>query len=132
MSLYQHAVEPGISLAGDRIRLVVESKISHDFGLRRIGGANLPAGRARSIRLVEIYRLSDVGGNHSIVLADLGYAIHLNGEQDGDAFFFQFSRQRDRLRSAPAVAEYDDARAAFFFGGESSIVVQIQAPQNLP
>ena len=65
--------------------------------------------------LVEIDRLPYVGGNHGIVLSDLGHAIHLNGEQDGNTVALQLARQGYSFRCAPAMSEDDDAGLLFFF-----------------
>ena len=84
----------------------------------RAGSAALNLGLAvqKAIQLIEICSLGYVSGNDPIILAGLGDTIDLNGEQHRNAFFFQFSRQRNRLRSAPAMSVEDDAGVPLFFG----------------
>ena len=116
VSFYQEPVEPGISVAANGIGFVVEPEISQDFRPLRVCGANLGPAVHDSVGLIKIYRLSYIGRDYLVILADLGDAIHLNGEQDGDAVFFQLSRQRYSLRSAPAMSKDDDAGILFLFG----------------
>jgi hypothetical protein len=71
---------------------VVEAKISDDARAGWIGSADLASAVQKAIRLIEICGLGYVGGNHPIILAGLGDTVHLNGEQHGNAFSFQFSR----------------------------------------
>src|SRR5260370_20082859 len=101
---YQDPVEPRISLATDGPRPIVIAEVSQDFRMYRIGGPNLGSSVHDSIRLVEIDRLPDVGGNHGIILTDLGDAIHLNGEQDGNTISLQLACQSFSFRGAPAMA----------------------------
>ncbi len=115
--LDQDSVEPGISLATNGIRFVVVAEVSQDFRPRRILGANLGPPVHDSVGLVEIDRLSHVGGNHGVILADLGHAIHLDGEQHGNAIPLQLARQGYGFRRAPAMAKDDDAGILLFFGG---------------
>jgi len=97
-----------------------------------IGSANLGSAMQKSVRLVEIHSLLYIAGNNRIVLADLGNAIHLNGEKNRDTFSFQFSRERDRFRSSPAVPKDDDAGSPLFVRRQCSVVVQVEAPQHFP
>ena len=112
---HQHPIEPGIAFAADRVRFIVVSKVSHNLRTGRIGSANCTLAMHDSIRLVEIYRLPYIGGNKVIVLPDLGDAVDLNGEENRDAILLEFPRQRDCLRSTPAVSEDDNAGVLFFF-----------------
>ncbi len=116
--LHEDAVPPGILFAVDRIRFVVEAEISEDVSACGIGGADLGFTVQPAPRLIEICGLGYVGGNELIILAGLRDAIHLNREQYRNAFFFERSRQRNGLGSAPAVSIQDDAGVPLFFGRE--------------
>ena len=96
VSLHEDAVVPWVVPALDRVG-IVEPEISDDAGACWIGGANLGPAVDKTVRLIEIYRLGYVGGNDRIIFTELGDAIHLDGEQHRNAFFFQFSRQRNRF-----------------------------------
>ena len=102
--LHEETVVPGVLLASDRSRFIVEAEISDDVRACRIGRADPGLAVHKAIRLIEICRLGYVGGNDPIVLAALGNTVHLNGEQHRNAFSSQFSRQRNGRRSAPAMS----------------------------
>ncbi len=93
-----------ILLAVDRIGFVVEAEISDDVRARRIGSTDLGFAVQKTIQLIKICGLGYVGGNDLIILAGLGDAVHLNGEQHRNAFAIQLSRQRNGLGSTPAVS----------------------------
>ena len=67
------------------------------------------------MRLIEIDRLGHVGRNDRVVLANLRNAIHLDGKEHGDTVFFQFLRQHDGFRAAPAHPVNDNAGAVLLF-----------------
>ena len=80
------AVPPGILAVAAHWRLaVVEAKIPQNSGALRIGGANPRTAVQKTMRLVEIGGFGDVGGNEPVILMAFSDAIHLNGEQHGDA-----------------------------------------------
>ena len=104
MRLHEDAVISWIPFAVDRIRFVVEAKISDDVRACRIGSADLGLAMEKPLPLIEVYGLGYVGGNDLIILARLGDTVHLNGEQHGNAFSFQFPCQCNGFRSAPAMS----------------------------
>ena len=115
--LHEETVVPGVLLAIDRSRFIVEAEISDDVRACRIGSADPGLAVHEAIRLIEIYRLRYVCGNDLIILARLGDAIHLNCEQHRNAIPLKFSRQRNGLGSTPAMSVKDDAGILLFFGG---------------
>ena len=104
MSSLEAASKPGKFGAIDRRCFVVEAKISENLRAGRVGGANLLATVKDPVGLVEIDGLGDVRGNHFVVFAALGDAIHLDRQEHGDAVALQRARERDAFRTAPAVA----------------------------
>src|SRR5260370_13074400 len=102
--LHEETVVPGILLAIDRSRFIVEAELADNVSACRIGGANRGLAVHKAIRLIEICGLGYVGGNHPIVVAALGNTVHLNGKQHRNSFSSQFSRQRNGRRSAPAMS----------------------------
>ncbi len=119
MRFHQEPVEPGISLATDGIRVVVEAVVSQNFRPRRVRSPNLRTPVHDAIGLVEIYRLFHVGWNYGIVLADFGHAIHLDSEQDGDAVPFEVLRARDTVSDAPQLCPKMMMRACCFSSADS-------------
>jgi hypothetical protein len=115
MGLREDAVIPRIRVARDGIRFIVEFQIANNSRACRIGSTNTWLTMEKSIRLIEIDGLGDVGGDNRVVLANLGNTIHLNGQEDGDAVFFQLLRQRHGFRGAPAHPIDNDAGIALFF-----------------
>ena len=79
-----------------------------------------------AIELIKIDGLRDVGGNQRVVLADLGDAIHLNGENDENAVFFKLAREFNGFRSAPTVAKNNDVCVLLFFTRQRAIAVGIK------
>jgi len=130
VSFDEVAVPPGISLAGERTAFVVEAIISEDGSARGIGGANFGAAVERAVRLIKIGGLGDIGGDERVILAALSDAIHLDGEEDGNAVFFEQAGEVHGFRSAPAMPIDDDAGVSLLRRGERSVIVRVEEPQN--
>src|SRR5579864_2421969 len=88
MSLHEDTVIPGVLPAVDRIPFVVEAEISDDVRACGIGGVDLGLAVQKAIQLIEICGLGYIGGNDLIILAGLGDAVDLNGEQHRNTFSF--------------------------------------------
>jgi len=127
---FEGAGEPGVAVALDGIRGIVEADVSEDFGAGWIGGANFGAAVEVAIRLVKVSGLLDVGGNEGIVFTDFGDAVHLNGEEDWNAVGLQLAGESDRFGAAPTVAVDDDAGVLFFVGREFAVVIDVEETQN--
>ncbi|MDQ1453985.1 MAG: hypothetical protein QOK38_3851 [Acidobacteriaceae bacterium] len=84
----------------------------------------------QAVRLIEVDGLPNIGWDASIVLVQLLNAIHLDGEQHGDAEFVQPLGEGDGLRCSPTVAVYDDAGAALFGGAQAAIFVLVQKTEH--
>ena len=110
----------------DRLQFVVKSKVPEDSGAGFIHGANHGPAVESAIRLVEIGRGQNVGGDQFVILADLGNAIHLDSKENRDALFFQLSRKCHRFRCTPAHSVDNDAGVLLFFAREYRIVVGVQ------
>ena len=67
MRLFKGAGEPGVAVALDGIRGIVEEDIAEDFGASWIGGANFRAAVEVAIRLVKIGGFDDVCGDQEIL-----------------------------------------------------------------
>lgn len=78
------------------------------------------------MRLIEVDRFRDIGGNHGIVLPELGDAINLHGQQDRNAVSLQIARQQHGSRSAPAMAEEHDVGMSLFGFGESPVAIEVE------
>src|ERR1700733_1158897 len=115
VSLHENTLVPRVLLAVDRIRFVVEAEISDDMRACRIGCADLGFAVQKAVQLIEIRGLGYIGGNDLIILAGLGDTVHLNGEQHWNTFSFEFSRQHNGFRGAPAMSIEDDAGIPPFF-----------------
>jgi len=127
----EEAVIPRIFVAMDRLQFVVKSKVPEDSGANFIGSANLWPTVESAVRLVEIRRGRNVGGDQFVILADLGNAIHLDGKENRDAIFIQLSREHQRFRSAPAHSVDNDAGVLLFFGRECCIMVGVEESSDL-
>lgn len=130
MRFFEGAGEPGVAVALDGIRGIVEADIAEDFGAGWIGGANFGAAVKVAIRLVKVGGLFDVGGNEGIVFADFGDAVYLNGKENWDAVGLQLAGESNRFRAAPTVAVDDDASVLFFVGREFAVVIDVEETQN--
>jgi hypothetical protein len=124
------AVEPGGLGALDWILAVIHAVISQDVSSGGIGGNDLGATVDEAVWLIEIYGLSDVIWNDRIVLPQLGYAIHLNREQDRNPFPSQIAGERHGRCRSPALAEQDYARPSLFFSGKNAVTVRVQQADN--
>jgi hypothetical protein len=89
----EDTVIPEILIALDRIHFIVESKISNNSRVCGIGRTNFWLAVEKSIWLIEIDRLGDVGRDNRVVLPNFGDAIDLDSQNNGDVLFFQFTRQ---------------------------------------
>src|SRR5260370_13069332 len=104
--LHEETVVPGILLAIDRSRFIVEAEIPDNVRACRIGGANPGLAVHKAIRLIEICGLGYVGGNHPIVLAPLGNTVHLNAKQHRKSFSSHFTRPPNGRRSSTPMPLY--------------------------
>lgn len=86
VKLHKDTVVPGILLAVNRSPFVVEAEISEDARACRIGSADLGFAVQKTIQLIEVCRLSYISGNDLIIFTGLADTVHLNGEQDRNAF----------------------------------------------
>src|SRR5260370_27526898 len=97
--LHEETVVPGVLLAIDRSRFIVEAEIPDNVRARRIGGANPGLAVHKAIRVIEICGLGYVGGNHPIVLAALCNTVPLYGKPHPNSFSSQVFRPRNGRRS---------------------------------
>ena len=82
------------------------------------------------MRLIEIDGLNYIPRDDGIILMDLSDTIHLNGEEHGDAISFQFARQGNGFRAAPAMTVNDNVGVLFLVGCQSSIMVRVQKVED--
>jgi hypothetical protein len=82
----EDTIIPGILIAFDRIAFIAESKISNNSRVCRIGSTNFGLAVEKSIRLIEIDGLGDVGRDNCVALANLGNTIHLDSQSNRDVF----------------------------------------------
>ena len=122
----EETLDTGLVGARDWIFPVVDAVIPQNFGFRRVGGRNLFSAVEDAMRLVEVHRLRDVARNDGIVLPDLGDAVDLHGEQNGNPRLLQVASEQYGGCGSPTVAEDDNASPSFFFSGEATVVIDIE------
>ena len=83
-----------------------------------------------ALGLIKVNGLGDVVWDHGIVLPELGYAIYLNGELNGNVFAPQVTGQRDDRGGSPALSEQDDVSVISFLRGENTIMIGVQQSQD--
>src|SRR5579872_4958547 len=88
---HESAIEPACAFTLNRSLLIIEAEISENLRLGIICSLDLGAPVDKSMWLVEVDRCGDVIGNHFVALPGFCNAIHLNGEQNGDAFLIEFA-----------------------------------------
>jgi len=76
----EDAVIPGSVGTIDVGFFVIGEIVSEDLGLGRIGGFDRGAAMDNAVRLIEIYRLSDVVGDDGVILPEFCDAIDLHSE----------------------------------------------------
>src|SRR5216684_4294185 len=77
----------------DGVLLILKSEISDDLRPGRILGADFGSPVDHSVWLVEICSLGDVWRNHSVMLASVRDAVHLDCQKDGNPAFFKVPRK---------------------------------------
>ncbi|HWO39701.1 MAG TPA: hypothetical protein VNO32_63845, partial [Candidatus Acidoferrum sp.] len=70
-------------------------EIAEDASARRIGSANLRLAVEQAIALIKIDGLEDIGRDYGVILAELGDAIDLDGEDYGNTVFFKLAGEFD-------------------------------------
>lgn len=129
--LGENPVIPGICRAIEGAGSVVNTEVANNARARGIGGANDVAVK-KSMGLIEIGGLENVGGDNRAVDAEFGDAIHLNGKKHRDAAPLESAGQNQGLRGTPAMPVDNNSGLLFLIRREGSTVVRIQQPQNFP
>ena len=120
------AVEPGSSFTLDGRLPVIVAIVAENLGAGGVGGNNLRAAVNKAVRLIEVYGGSDIVGDGAVFLPELGDAINLDREQDGNSTAIQLTSKQDNGRGAPAVAVKNDVSLRFFGVGKSAVVIAIE------
>jgi len=129
---HEDLVVPRIPSAFEGACFVVKSEVPEYPSACCIGGANVVVSAKKSLRLIKVGGLRHVGGDSCVIAAAPGDTIHLQGEEHGDAIFFERTRQIDRFRGAPAMPVNDDSGILLLFHSQRSIMVCVQKSQDFP
>lgn len=127
MTVGKDAAEPGGAAAGHRFAVVRELVVAEDAGAGRVCGGDFWLAMDPAAGLIEIHSLLDVGGDQRIVLANLGNAVDLHGEQNRNADVLKAAGEGDDGGRAPTVAKEHDAGGLLFEVGETTVVICVEA-----
>ncbi len=120
VAVHEDAVEPRIRGALERVIGVVDKKVPEDLRVVGILRPDLRLAAEEALVLVEVDSVGDVIGNHGVVLAGFGNAVHLNRQKNGYTVSLEVTSECNDGVSAPAMPiKNNSSRALLGFRGFS-------------
>lgn len=105
---------------------IVHEVVSQNHSLCRVGRDDSAAAMDDAFGLVEVDGFGNVVWDDGVVLPQLGDAIDLNGEANGNTGAAQIAGKRHGCGRSPALAEEHDVGALSFVLRQDAVVIRVE------